>query len=185
MRPSQGIGVYWDGIWSRHKTRHTMGNDHAFRAAARWLDQPHIVTVEDWGCGCGHFGPFLATHQQYIGVDACGQSQASRIADLRTYTSCADGLHLRGVLEHNEDWRLILDNALRSFRYRAVLSFYRGWGGERLDKRVPVIAFDRADIRRCIPDHVVVTETTVPAKTPQMQQQRGPEVLLLLSTRPT
>ena len=120
---SKGLGRLWDNYWSKTTADLcTMGNPAIMQEAARFLNVPDIVTVEDWGCGIGQFKPYLARHQQWIGVDGCGTSGAIKIEALDSYRSDADGLYMRGVLEHNpETWEAILRNALASFTRRAVI----------------------------------------------------------------
>ncbi len=57
-------------------------------------------------------------------MDGSKSQYASVTADLVTYRSEPDGLHVRHVLEHNPEWRMILRNALASFRYRAVVTIF-------------------------------------------------------------
>ena len=57
----------------------------------------------------------------YWGIDLDPSVSADHTADLATYTSTADGLFMRHVLEHDLRWRSLLRNALASFRRRMVL----------------------------------------------------------------
>ena len=121
MTTSVGIGAKWDGIWARHAAGHEsrMLNPEAADVAADWLSP--CASVEDWGCGHGLFRRHLPAGVKWVGVDACAQSAAEVVADLTIYRSQTPGLHMRGVLEHNQAWRSILDNALASYAQRAVI----------------------------------------------------------------
>lgn len=92
--------------------------------AGEWLNQPNIVTVEDWGCGYAGFRAYLGQHQKYIGIEGSKSPFADIITDLAAYRSSPDAIHLRHVLEHNFDWEVILDNLLASFKYRAVVTCF-------------------------------------------------------------
>jgi hypothetical protein len=74
------------------------------------------------------------------------------VADLTRYTSHAEGLLLRHVLEHNENWRAVLGNALRSFTRRLVIVLFTPFVektsrvGYTEAVGVPDIAFARDDL---------------------------------------
>lgn len=69
------------------------------------------VTVEDWGCGPGTLRGYLPDDVRYVGVDSSASPAADVRADLRTYRGGADGVILRHVLEHNDEWRAVLAHA--------------------------------------------------------------------------
>lgn len=85
-----------------------------------YLSGPGLV--EDWGCGWGMASRFIGA--PYRGID--GADRGGRIvqADLRTYRSDVPKALMRHVLEHNWEWRDILDNFLSSFTDRAVLVLF-------------------------------------------------------------
>jgi hypothetical protein len=117
----------WNGFYAsegNRRRRGWYGVPTTMKLAAKFLNMPEIVTVEDWGCGFGGFRRFLAKHQEYVGVDGSESPGATVNADLTQYRSEPDGLLLRHVLEHNPDWSLILDNALASFERRMVLIIF-------------------------------------------------------------
>lgn len=93
------------------------GSDESYRRAAQFLDHG---PVEDWGCATAYAKRFF-THP-YKGVDGA-PGYADIVADLREYTSITYGILLRHVLEHNYDWRLILDNALKSAERMCIVLF--------------------------------------------------------------
>jgi hypothetical protein len=95
------------------------GDDTTYRMAADWLDG---LAVEDWGCGLGWFRHL---HQgPYTGIDGTWSRWCDRVVDLATYRSSTPGLMLRHVLEHNYDWRAILDNSVASFTERMCLVLF-------------------------------------------------------------
>lgn len=104
--------------------REVFSDQESVVRAARFLDAPGIVTVEDWGCGLGGLKLFLRPEQRYLGVDGSKSSFADRLVDLVGYRCDPDAVHLRHVLEHNPEWDRILDNALKSFRKRMVLCLF-------------------------------------------------------------
>jgi hypothetical protein len=100
------------------------GESTTARLAGKWLNLPSIRVVEDWGCGHGGFQRWIAPHQTYVGVDGSRSRFATTIADLVSYRSQTDAIHIRHVLEHNPAWRDILRNVLESFTQRAVLTLF-------------------------------------------------------------
>jgi hypothetical protein len=89
----------------------------------------HGLAVEDWGCGLGwyrtvHTGP-------YLGIDGTASRWADVVDDLATRRSSTPGLWLRGVLEHNVEWRAILANAVASATERLAISVFTPEGDGR------------------------------------------------------
>jgi hypothetical protein len=160
--PAQAQGVSRAGLWNadyKHGQyeRQVYGDDTTVRRGVFFLNEPDIVTVEDWGCGYGGVKLYLAPHQQYIGIDGSHSKFADKMADLETYRSSADAIFMRHVLDHNPQWSKVLDNALASFTKRMVLILftpyqettrmlreYPGWGGT--EHSMFDIGFRREDI---------------------------------------
>jgi hypothetical protein len=103
------------------------------------------------------------------------------VVDLVTYRSRVPGVFLRHVLEHNEAWARILDNAVASFTDRMVLILFTP---ERAvteviayhpEVGVPDIAFRLADLTDRFPPDVTYTLHQIPSAT-----QYGGETILLL-----
>jgi len=92
-----------------------------YQLGAEWL--AGCATVEDWGCGMGWMRRFVPP-ERYCGVDGTASPFADEVVDLATYQSTTDGLFMRHVLEHNRDWRSVLDNAVASYRERMVLVLF-------------------------------------------------------------
>jgi len=67
---------------------------------------------------------------KYIGIDGSDTPFASRIADLRTYRSKAEGILIRHVLEHNYDWEAILAGAVESFQKKLCLILFTPFAAE-------------------------------------------------------
>lgn len=109
--------------------------------------------VQDWGCGGGALKVFLGEHQRYIGVDGSRTPYADVHADLTRYRSDACAVVLRHVLEHNDDWRDVLDNALASALRKLIIVLFTPTADETTVMfrepdyaRVPVIAFRLDDL---------------------------------------
>lgn len=121
------------------------GDEQSYRLAAKFLSG---LTVEDWGCG---YGWFRGLHDgPYTGVDGAG-GHCDVVADLRFYRSQVEGVLLRHVLEHNPDWRLVLEGAVASFTKRlCVVLFTPNTGREevlRVNRRgIPDLALDRGEV---------------------------------------
>lgn len=104
------------GLW-RHDQPKVFGSRDTYVAAAKWLEP--CRDIADWGCGQRGFEPFIGT-RDYLGIDGSGP-HADVVADLVEYRGCSEGILLRHVLEHNEQWRDVLRNALDSFWVRMVV----------------------------------------------------------------
>jgi hypothetical protein len=142
------------GKWSnKYKDISEIGiyaDSTSYRLAADFLAD--IDTVEDWGCGSGGFRLFCKS--SYIGVDGSENPFVDKVVDLATYTSDAEGILLRHVLEHNPGWEQILVNALKSFRKKLCIAVFTPF----LDKTQVIayyeamdvvdIAFKRSDLTR-------------------------------------
>lgn len=129
------------------------GDETSYRKAIEFLDGPYII--EDWGCGTAWARRFVK-HGRYIGIDGNYSLHCNVVADLRTYRSEADGILMRHIIEHNYEWKTILDNALASFRKRFALVLFTPFsdvtrtlqmskvaGGE---DRVPDLSFRKHDL---------------------------------------
>jgi hypothetical protein len=135
------------------------GDDLTYRKAAAWLnDGP----VEDWGCGTCYARQFFT--QPYTGVDGT-DDYADVVADLRDYTSHTHGILLRGVLEHNFEWKDILKNALASCKKLVVITFTPFveetrhfvigspfWQGD-----IPTLAFKKEELTSMFPSYIEET----------------------------
>jgi len=126
------------------------GSDEiTYRKAMEFLSDCELV--EDWGCGTAYAKKFCRT--KYVGIDGSESKFVDKVEDLREYVSEADGILMRHILEHNHDWRKILENALKSFRRKfalviftpfqeatKVLALNAGYGN------VPDLGFRKADL---------------------------------------
>lgn len=112
------------GKWDKHYAGNNgrpmhYGNSQTYRLGGEALAD--CAVVEDWGCGLGWFKQYLSPTVRYIGVDGSRSPHAEIIDDLVLRRSEVEGVYMRGILEHNYDWELILDNALASYTKRFVL----------------------------------------------------------------
>ena len=144
------------GKWNKHyegveAPDHRYGRDGiTYRKAAEFLADCDVV--EDWGCGVGTFRLYFKNN--YIGIDGSCSKFADVITDLATYRSSADGILLRGVLEHNVQWEAILNNALASARHKLIIILFTPFVEttriiayyNKID--VPDIAFSKHDLIR-------------------------------------
>lgn len=110
------------GRWDYSRPAPVYGTLASYERAAAWLDGVCPV-VEDWGCGAAAAKPYFKK-SRYVGVDGSG-GHADVVADLREYTSAVDGILIRHVLEHNYDWPLVLENAIRSCRRLTIVFFLK------------------------------------------------------------
>ena len=113
-------------------------NETTYEPGIRWLLET-CQSIEDWGCGMA-WARRHVPEGRYKGIDGSPAAGpfADVICDLRDYKPdpAPDGIFMRHILEHNEDWPVILGNVMNSFRKRFVLVGFTPWSeGEtrRLD----------------------------------------------------
>lgn len=102
------------------------GHPESYERPAAWFDELGGV-VEDWGCGCAFFKEYVKKCK-YIGVEGSMNDWVDRHVDLRNYRSTCDHILLRGVIDHNEDWELVVQNAIASFQKRMVVMIFHALG---------------------------------------------------------
>ncbi|MCI0456257.1 MAG: glycosyltransferase [Gemmataceae bacterium] len=168
--PGNSAGL-WDSWFEGAEEPAPFGETATYDKAAAFLGK--LRRVEDWGCGLAWFRQYLRP-QQYRGLDGSCSPFADEIVDLCAYTSKADGILMRHVLEHNHHWEKVLTNALQSFQRRMCLILYRPFeertafaeehdlGGGRL---VPFYSFRREDIVRHFEGVCRYTEERVGTET--------------------
>ena len=66
----------------------------------------------------------ICTAKNYIGIDGSDTKHADVKADLTKYVSECEGLYMRHILEHNFEWKSILENACKSFTKKMVLVLF-------------------------------------------------------------
>ncbi len=106
--------------------------------------------VEDWGCGSGYAKKFMK-EGVYVGVDGSSNKAVSVHTELAEYRSVTEGILLRHVLDHNPDWKLILENAVASFTRKMVIILCTPFSEEthRIAANwedIPDLSFRREDI---------------------------------------
>jgi hypothetical protein len=118
----------WSAWYSKDSSLAEYGDQATYKIGADFL---RGLAIEDWGCGRGWF---KRLHEgAYVGIDGTASEHADIVADLRVYRSQTEGLWLRHVLEHNRDWKLVLDNAVASAQERiAIVVFTPDGGGEQI-----------------------------------------------------
>lgn len=135
----------------KHAARY--GVEDSYKIGMDWLNP--CREVEDWGCGPAYARKFRKG--SYIGVDGT-PGYCDKVSDLREYRSDVDGIFMRHVLEHNHDWRKILDNALESFRERMSLIFFSPWAEEthvaNEHEGIIVLEFRKEDILKTIRPYI-------------------------------
>jgi hypothetical protein len=154
------------------------GDPTSYEIGAAWL--AGCAMIEDWGCGAGWLRTLLPP-DRYRGLDGTASPGCDAVVDLVTYRSTVPGVFLRHVLEHNEAWARILDNAVASFTDRMVLILFTP---ERTvteviayhpEVGVPDIAFRLLDLTDRFPPDVTYAVHRIPSAT-----QYGEETILLL-----
>jgi len=99
------------------------GSDLTYQIGAEFL--AGCRTIEDWGCGTQWFRGVMSginPGTRVTGLDGSA-GYCDQVVDLCEYApeELPDGLMIRHVLEHNFDWRMILNRAVKSFTHRMIL----------------------------------------------------------------
>lgn len=138
------------GKWNYGATpQFPYGDETSYKKAMDFLDGPYII--EDWGCGTA-WGRKFVKRGRYIGLDGSWSMHCDQVVDLRTYRSQADAILVRHILEHNFEWKKILENALASFQKKLCLILFTPFVdqtreiGPRSFETVPDLAFRKEDI---------------------------------------
>ncbi|MPZ20855.1 MAG: hypothetical protein GEV06_23545 [Luteitalea sp.] len=63
----------------------------------------------------------MVRSNRYRGIDGTALPFCDEVVDLVQYRSTVPGIFMRHLLEHNDDWARVLDNALASLTERMVL----------------------------------------------------------------
>ena len=172
----------WAAWYQGYEGPWPYGDTTSYEIGAAWL--AGCALIEDWGCGAGWLRTLLPP-DRYRGLDGTASPGCDAVVDLVTYRSRVPGVFLRHVLEHNEAWAQILDNALASFTDRMALILFTP---ERAvteviarhpEVGVPDIAFRLADLTNRFPPDVTYAVHRIPSAT-----QYGGETILLLERPP-
>lgn len=138
------------------------GVEDSYIQGMKWLDPCSVV--EDWGCGPAYSKKYRKG--TYIGVDGT-EGFCDVVTDLRAYTSRPEGIFMRHVLEHNQDWEVILENAVKSFTHRMSLIFFLPFAETtrllRIHNGFPDIEFSRQDIMAFVQPYLI-DEVIIPRK---------------------
>lgn len=123
-----------------------------------WLKPCEVI--EDWGCGAGGFKRFFtdSVKNKYLGIDGSITPFSNIKADLTTYKSNVQGIYMRHILEHNYEWKKVLENALQSFTERFCLVLFTPFSNNTKEIAhnlshgvdVPDISFSKNDIIQTI-----------------------------------
>jgi len=90
--------------------------------------------IEDWGCGAGGFKRFFVNDSnKYIGVDGSKTPFADIKVELINYVSEVEGIYMRHVLEHNYEWKVILENACKSFTKKMCLVLFTPFSDKTIE----------------------------------------------------
>lgn len=125
------------------------GDTVTYQLGAEWLKDCSLI--EDWGCGKGWFSKFVPA-EKYVGIDGSHSPFATLTRDLVNYTSNVPGIFMRHVIEHNYEWKTLLNKALISFQERMVLILFTPLVEEthevfyNHDPGVPDMAFSLKDL---------------------------------------
>ena len=109
----------WQNWYTGTLEPQSYGAPLTYEIAAKWLGG---IDVEDWGVGKGYFQSIYPGN--VVGVDGTKTKFSDVVADLTEYTSSTPGLFMRHVIEHNLEWKKVLQNAADSFTEKMVLVLF-------------------------------------------------------------
>lgn len=119
------------------------GEDTTYRLGISWLAET-CATIEDWGAGAAYAHRFVPEGITYTAIDWASSAWpwSAVITDVASYhpDPAPDGILLRHVIEHNDPWQPVLDNAVATFRKRLALVIFTPFGEvtRRLTDQWPV-----------------------------------------------
>lgn len=160
----------WDPWYKdvKHMTSFRYGNTVTYQKAEDFLRD---LEIEDWGCGtCA----FKRLHKGgYRGIDGSQTPFVDTIADLTSYTSNVDGIMMRHVLEHNYDWKRVLQNALNSFRKKLCLILFTPFAdttreiahNKKFGVDAPTLSFAKKDLETLFQGFNWKLEENIPSST--------------------
>lgn len=134
----------WNAAYANARVSAPYGETTTYTKGAEWLWG--CQTIQDWGCGLGYFHTCLQ-HQRYVGLDGSSSDFVDHVVDLTIYRSDVQGIFMRHVLEHNLEWRKILENAVASFTRRMCLVVFTPFA-----EKTGVIVTAEFTPGVCIPD---------------------------------
>ncbi len=137
----------WNKWYSDDKlSKIKYGDTTTYKLASEFLKE--CDSLEDWGCGVGGFREFYKG--KYLGIDGTKNPHVDKVFDLRNYRSNPEGVLLRHVLEHNNDW----EQVLTSFEKKLCIVIFTPFAdktheiaqNKKFGVDVPDISFRREDI---------------------------------------
>ena len=136
----------WNTIYDARPYNWPYGPQISYLLALDFLSNCH--PIQDWGCGANWFKTLAADKYpdlKITGVDGSGK-QCDLLADLVTFQPEAkpEGILLRHVLEHNNEWELIFRNALSCTTKKLMLILFTPFS-ETVTKAEPDYIFDNGD----------------------------------------
>lgn len=141
----------WNVIYQKCITPINLGSEQTYKVGMEFLNDCN--EVEDWGGGTGYAKKYCLSPRYEI-IDGSLSKNNNIIQDLRNYKSKTEGIFMRHVLDHNPEWKLILNNALNSFTKKFCLIIGGKFRDETKivniiqDRGISNIEFKRSDIEQ-------------------------------------
>lgn len=119
LKEGQMIGR-WD--YSSCREPYKYGHEESYEVGIKWLKG--CRTLADWGAGAAYAERFINWKCEYIPLDGSVSAWVKNPVDLRNCKVQSEAIFMRHVLEHNPDWKLVLDNAVSSFSKKMSLILF-------------------------------------------------------------
>lgn len=112
----------WNSLYSQSDTAARYGDAVSYQLGSIFLGD--CPSVQDWGSGQGYFRTIHSSPDRVTNVDGSESESVDTVVDLRSHRSSVDGIFMRHVLEHNLEWRAILNNATESASRKLFIAIY-------------------------------------------------------------
>ncbi len=117
----------WNNFWSGRDPEKEYvdckDNNVTMLLSKEIFEKNKVNLIEDWGCGNCVFKEYVK-NINYVGIDGSDTGYQNKIEDLTKYKTKVEGIYIRHVLEHNYDYKKILENALQSFEKILLLVLF-------------------------------------------------------------
>lgn len=109
----------WNNFWSSRINRKSK-ECIIINYCKQLIIKNNITSMEEWGCGQAKIKS-LIPNIKYLGIDGSNTGYQNKIYDLVEYKSNIECIFMKHVLEHNVEWKKILENLIESFQKLCII----------------------------------------------------------------